>query len=361
MLLVAHASIRLGKFYIQIIICIFPLARHRSFTFFFSYQVRMSVCVRCEKEIKKRSALVSCADDACKNSFHKGCLRVHAALAKAKVCCAETSNAISGITVEQEVNMPHSPIIAGSTVLSAADFPQIIVPTPPPPPTLPADFAKMAMDDKLNALMLKAVANEQISLGMRDSVNSVLPIIDQHTAVLIDHSKRLKQLETRPQGAGQIPTSDLVVDNIPLSLRLAFSPEIIAQKLLEVLKIPIIKNDVLESREFLKKTTANKYSIIITFKSNYVRDFVIKTKRKFGKLDQATLLGPQTGTDQIFVSEFLNTPTYVLLTEAKKWKSDTSWSGFIWVQNSQVLARPGTDRSVKPVLISCIDDLKNLT
>lgn len=166
--------------------------------------------------------------------------------------------------------------------------------------------------------MLKAVANEQISLGVRDSVNSILPVIDHHTNVLSDHSKRLKQLEARPQGTGQVPTSDLVVDNIPISLRLAFSPQIITQKLLDVLKIPNIKNDVLEAREFLKKTTGNAYSIIITFKSNYVKDFVMKTKRKFGKLDQATLLGPQTGTDQIFVSEFLNTPTYVVLMEAKK-------------------------------------------
>lgn len=230
----------------------------------------------------------------------------------------------------------------------------------PPPPVLPPDFAAQTVDDKLNAIMQKVLTNEQISSSTRDSVNSVLPDIDRHSEVLIDHSKRLQRLEARTQGSAQMPTSDLVVDNIPLSLRLSFSPEVIAHKLLKVLNIPHITNDTLEAREFVKKAAANKYSIIISFKSNHIRDFVIKTKRKFGKLDQATLLGPQTGTDQIFVSEFLNTAAYELLMDAKKWKNETSWSGFIWVQNSQFCARPGTDRSVKPSVISCMDDLKKL-
>lgn len=287
---------------------------------------------------------------------------MHVASTKAKICCVETCKAVTQMPNEVAAEMAHSPILSGNC--SAPDpsgFPQIILPPPPPPPTLPANFSTLSMDQKLDALMLKAVTNEQISSGTRDSVQSILPVIENHTEAIRLHDERLTSLEQRAQASAQTPTSDLVVDNIPVSLRLAFTPTAVAKNLLAVLKIPQIYQDVLESREFIKKLGSDKYSIIISFKSNFIRDFVIKSKRQFGKLDQATLLGVQGGTDQIFVSEFLNTSTYRLLTEAKKWKRDSGWPGFIWVQNSAVHVRSGTDRSVKSVVISCIDDLKRLS
>lgn len=87
------------------------------------------------------------------------------------------------------------------------------------------------------------------------------------------------------------------------------------------------------------------FSIIVFFKSNFTRDFVILTEKKFGRFKKTALLGANWGNDQIYVTEFLNPITYKLLTEAKKWKRESKWLEFIWVENSKIFARKGLNRS----------------
>lgn len=191
--------------------------------------------------------------------------------------------------------------------------------------------------------MLKAVSNEQISVGTNNSVQSIIPVIGQQNAMLRDHGRRLENLETRSSNNAAQPTiAEMAVASVG-----------IARKFLEALKIPHLKADILEARSFVKKAGSNISSVIVSFKSNFARDFVILTKRKFGRLEQTALLGVNCSTDQIYVTEFLNLITYKLLMEAKKWKRESNWVGFIWVQNSQIFARKDSDRSLKVTVINC--------
>lgn len=203
----------------------------------------------------------------------------------------------------------------------------------------------------------------RIFAGINDTVHSLIPTIRQHGELLSNHAQRIEALESGESGADgrqSIPTADLIIDNFPTSIESSFTPVALVNKLLDVLKIPHLKTDVLNARLFVKKTNSPTFSIIVSFKSNFTRDFIILTKRTHGKINQANLMGFNCGNDQIYVSEFSNSHTYKLLANAKKWKRDNGWVGFIWVQNSKILARKGSDRSSRPVEISSMQDLIQL-
>lgn len=209
--------------------------------------------------------------------------------------------------------------------------------------------------------MIKVTSSEMLSAGISSSVQSLIPVIEQQNALIADHAQRLTELESKSeQSTSSYPTNSLVIENIPISVELARAPITIAQSLLDVLKIPEMKSEILEARNFVKKIGSSSFSVLVSFKSNYSRDFVISKKRQFGRLEQSQLFGSPCGADQVFINELLNLPTYKLFNDAKKWKRASNWQGYIWVKESQIYARKGSDRSVKPTLISSLDELIKL-
>lgn len=330
----------------------------------------MQNCKKCNRKIRAQASVVSCASAACGSIFHTGCLRIYCTtVALASICCVQTYKAMTG----HDTQSAQSPVISGSRAAAVPtanpslnhNFPQILLPPPRMQPSaqsgaasvLPNSWASLSLDDKMSELMIKMINTENMTTGINDSVHSLIPTIQHQSEMLVDHAGRITALENR---ANEIPTADLMIDNIPASLESSFTPATVAGKLLDILKISHLKGDILNARNFVKKAASSTFSIIVSFKSNYIRDFVILTKRKHGKIDQAALLGFNCGTEQVYVGEFLNSPTYNLLANAKKWKRDNGWPGFIWIQNSKIFARKGSDRSVKPTLINSMSDLIQL-
>lgn len=323
----------------------------------------MRKCAKCNRCIRAKASVVACTAGNCNKTFHQGCLRVYCLTSVADQCCISSCVAMGG----QAPAQTHSPIIHGNTAgrpasrqASAPVFPQIVLPPQPAQVSLPSSWSNMTLDEKLAALMIKVTSGEQFAEGTHTTVQSIIPLLQQQQALIVEHGERLNRLESRPQGSSANPTNGLVIDNIPMSVELARTPITISQCLLDVLGIPELKSEILDARNFMKKAGADKFSILVSFKSNFTRDHVIMKKRQLGNLEQSQLFGAGCGSNQIFVNELLNASTYRLLIEAKKWKRESGWVGFIWVQNSEINVRKGPDRSVKPTIIKSLDELKHL-
>lgn len=101
--------------------------------------------------------------------------------------------------------------------------------------------------------MVKVINTERISTGSNDSLNSIIPRIKQQSDTIADDNRRLLSLQTNGQNRTALPTADLIMDNIPNSAELAFTPPVIIQKLQEALKITNIFSNVISFRNFVKK------------------------------------------------------------------------------------------------------------
>lgn len=95
-----------------------------------------------------------------------------------------------------------------------------------------------------------------------------------------------------------------------------------------------------------------------SFKSNFIRDHVIEVKRNVGQLNRNMILGLDAGDEVIYLNEPLPLETHKLHMAAKQHKAKIGWVGFLWVQNSKILARKGRDKPKTVFQIKTSADLK---
>lgn len=135
------------------------------------------------------------------------------------------------------------------------------------------------------------------------------------------------------------------------------SPKDIILQILNVLQIPEVSVDIMKVSDFAKKPGPITDSLVVSFKGNHVKDFVLETRRSFDKLTYPMILGQGTDDDIIYLNEFLPQNAYSLLRADKKKKAQVNWDGYIWVQETRILARKGQDKSNKPFEIKCMADV----
>lgn len=116
------------------------------------------------------------------------------------------------------------------------------------------------------------------------------------------------------------PISELVIGNLPQNVQQTTTKQAVVEQLMKVLQIPRVVNDVLEIRDFVKVGQGVK-SLVVTFKSNYIRDFVLNERRSVGKMTYPMIFGSRTDDDIVYLNEFLPAKLYNLLKSVKKHKT----------------------------------------
>lgn len=115
-----------------------------------------------------------------------------------------------------------SPVLLGNLAIGTSSCSQIVLPPSRTPPSLLPNWSTLTMEQKLDALMVKVSNTEQIATSSNDSLNSIIPVIKQHSAAIAEHNARLLTLESSSQNRIALPTADLVIDNLPISTELVF-------------------------------------------------------------------------------------------------------------------------------------------
>lgn len=64
---------------------------------------------------------------------------------------------------------------------------------------------------------------------------------------------------------------------------------------------------------------------------------------------------------QLYLNELLPLELYKLHMAAKQHKARIGWVGYLWIQNSRILARKGQDKAEKVFEIKSLDDLNKMS
>ncbi|XP_046750616.1 uncharacterized protein LOC124413873 [Diprion similis] len=149
------------------------------------------------------------------------------------------------------------------------------------------------------------------------------------------------------------------------------SPDIIARKIFDALKIPELIGDVLDIRNLTKKSTKEQGSrpstsaatpsasraFIITLKSAMIKDFIISKKREKKDLTVREVFSLNS-SGKIFLNEFLPPNIYKLLRQTKAMALQLQYQ-YVWPKSGGICVRK-TDGS--PVItIGSEIDLAKLT
>lgn len=349
---------------------------------------QMTKCSKCNRFVKPDASSYRCPEPLCRKLFHGGCLSLYISTQKAADCCKKLSANVKRLTLtplsparsslslpdfsgntttRHNMDLPNS---ASSTcsanVLNngnrgALNIPAIVKLTTVQSPALPDDWSSLSEEEKRDKMMLKIVNTQNIASNTHASVASLVPVVELHSSIIQSHDEKITDLQKELRSVSmRQPTADLVIDNIPNGVLAIMDGTLIVERVLNALGINNVIPDVLSVRDFVKKADQLVFSIMVSFKSNFVRDFVISTKRKKGELHYKTIFGGNVGDGIVYINEFLNSDMYELLMAAKKRKRDLNWQGSIWVQSSRILARRGLDRSEKIFEIRILDDLNKL-
>lgn len=81
------------------------------------------------------------------------------------------------------------------------------------------------------------------------------------------------------------------MDNLPANYHTIKSPKEIIEQIVSVLQIPEVKVDMMVVKDFTTKADKSSDSFSVAFKGNHIRDFVVNTRRSFGKLTHPMILG----------------------------------------------------------------------
>lgn len=341
-------------------------------------------CAKCGRTFRDTTENWICT---CKNQFHPRCLKGFVAYANTKQCCKDLfkqreselsavlplpSKGRRGVSSAGAGRGKGGGAVGGGggTVparpsLQPDDLDLQLMPVIEPidegeESVLPTGWGDLSESAKLDSIMREIQPTRKGVAELRRVMSNVVPVVNKQTQILRRHEDRIAALESGDTSGVFLPTNMLVVDNLPLDCHTIKSAREVVEQILTVLEIPDTISDIQKISDFSAGDGKQCDSVNVSFKSHFIRDFVLETRRNFGKLTHPIVLGQGTDQDLIYLFEFLPQNAYNLLRAAKKKKAQVKWDGYIWVQNTKIMARKGQDRSQKPFVIGSMADLQKI-
>lgn len=215
---------------------------------------------------------------------------------------------------------------------------------------------------------------------LAENKKSTQQILDQNqqTALVLDyHDKRISALENVNEQLKELrykgnPTSEVKVDGIPKTCNTPI--EELAQKILQVMNLSALCNDILNIREIkfksqtstsnnastpeiagLNSTRADK-SIIIKFKSVEIKKHVLSCKRKHGPIKVSDLVEGGS-SDNVLIFEMHPHIIYELRCMAKDICRSKNYKS-PWIAEGTVFVRKDEESQIIPIIIE--DDLAKI-
>lgn len=103
---------------------------------------------------------------------------------------------------------------------------------------LPSGWDVLSDSAKLDKMILEMVATRNSVGETRKVLSSVVPVVNKHTEILRRHEDRIERLEGGDPAGGFLPTSELMIDNLPLDCHLVMAAKDVVTQVLNVLQIP---------------------------------------------------------------------------------------------------------------------------
>lgn len=267
-----------------------------------------AICAKCNRPPKDSASSVSCPNPKCGNLFHTGCLKVYILYETASRCCKnlfkllESEGAYPSMSVSGGRRGGRSALSQAAASLDAgADLASIPIIELPPERTaepLPSGWNDMSERDRNSKIMEALMGIHKAVDETRSAVVSVAPVVNAHTRILSSHEQRIGELESKPAGR-PLPTSELIIDNLPLNCCADVDPIDIAKRVLATMNLSDLNSELLSVKEFKRNQTKQTISLSAYFKNNFTRDYVIDVKRKFGVLKRNQILGPDAGEETV--------------------------------------------------------------
>lgn len=225
-----------------------------------------------------------------------------------------------------------------------ANLSQIELPEDNAVQEMPSGWDIMSDKDRDSKIMESLLTIGKGANETRNALVSVIPTVNAQTRILKNHEDRIASVEKKSKGSAPQPTNELVIDNLPLNCCVNRSAKDIGVTLLRTLNLSDLESDVLSVKEFKRNNNDLTLSLTVAFKSNYTRDHVVNTKRKFGPVKRNMILDQDAGDEPLYINELLPLDLHRLHMAAKQHKARMGWVGYIWVQNSRILAGKGQIR-----------------
>lgn len=346
-------------------------------------------CVKCNQEIKYQKVLIKCT--TCHNCFHKGCIGDYKKKLSAKNCCREISvteeslnnshintRTLRSSTFQNTTNFHKSNSLPdiNSSIYSSVDTMSINNLQNQSESSelteLPSDWRNLTPEEKQDKLILKFLNSDNFIQSKLDKLETIgrqnsdtLKIHDSRIAVVENSVKVQKDESSNVKSAVAYsrPTSEMTVDHVPRALlrtlKLKYSTktdselyETIVRMILDYIEAHIVKGDILELSEFVRKNPTNgmTFSMKVRFKSSCIRDFILEKKRSKGVVKYKDVFEGLEADDVVYMNEIVSKYTFDLLIRAKKKRSELSWDGKVWLRDGIVFAKSNIDNNIFPII-----------
>lgn len=192
------------------------------------------------------------------------------------------------------------------------------------------------------------------------NINVALAELPKIVEKLESNSKRIVELENQNQSLTQQVTTlkaqqakqdkasrELLLNGFPTGTQ--DEPRVLVEKIFDVLGVTFLSSHIVRVSPFLKKqpgTNINSnrdnnpkfLSLLVTLSSSAIRDEVIIAKRAKKDLFIHEIIGGTDTRGKIFVNEFLNRETHILLQDVRKRAKEIGINR-VWTHDSTIYVR----------------------
>lgn len=348
--------------------------------------VRLTICAKCRKSVVNK---VEC--DACNSTFHPSCAVLFIKGKPGTHCCVRalsylliasptTASAIYSSSLPlPPLHTLRAPQITSSTssssplLISFSTGPTTHETHSIPVPLLPslrfAMGSEKVIEQRLDRLLNAIEGIKQDTVAIRRELASLTIAVEKNTATCNALANDVDYLKHSAALAG--PTAELTINGIPDTCALTYQD--IFVRVLTRLKLSSLHTDVLAINKiehrasvsttpsFLNTPTSRYFALRVHLKSVDIRNFIIDTKRKVGKITLSELFPeisePTNANRLVFVNEFLPSSTYALLRKAKDIAKKAGYKR-VWARNANVFVRK--DGGIPEIIIATEQDLNKI-
>lgn len=330
-------------------------------------------CVKCNRVPAPEARVIYCDGKNCESICHEGCSKSYIKFKTAKSCCIESF--LKALNFSDLSLSETNQTLPSLNMTPETDLDNLVPPPTPPPPALPSNWGNLTSDRRLELMMLKISNTEVIVQNTQVFLHDLSKASNRNSERIREHDKKLLDLENKFEAlkvkmfAGG--TTELLIDNVPKTLlksltqnpgSVAKSPlDQVCEKILHSLRLENVRSDILSITEFKRKgpNQESSASIKVKFKSPTTRDFVLETKRTFGKLDLSDLFQSVTPENLIYLNELTPSPVFKLHMEARRRKKALGLNGAFFIRTSNLYYKNNQTNTIEYILDE--DDLNKLT